>query len=131
MDPLLIANLKMTRTTPTTSRPPREVRIANPEVQRLTPEFRTCARTELGRERQKRGKLMFLERMEADVVNRRALNQVCSWRQDLEKRRVLDQAVNKHRPRSAPIGPRIVTLDRRTMYDGHDRAIEWPALEQC
>merc|ERR1711933_533758 len=101
----------MTRTTPTSRRPTpshtpsRQVNLvprAIPEGRAATPEFRTFARNELGRERQKRGKLVFLDRMETDVVHRRALNQVCTWRQDPENRRALDQAVDEHRPKSAP-----------------------------
>mmetsp|Transcript_80149 Transcript_80149/g.249763 ORF Transcript_80149/g.249763 Transcript_80149/m.249763 type:complete len:115 (+) Transcript_80149:124-468(+) len=92
---------------------------------------RTFMRSELSKERQKRGGMRFLERMAADVTSRRAMSQVCALRQTSRSRATLDRMVDRMRPQTAPNGPVIVTHDRRLLYEGHDRKQAWLPLECC
>mmetsp|Transcript_9105 Transcript_9105/g.20727 ORF Transcript_9105/g.20727 Transcript_9105/m.20727 type:complete len:129 (-) Transcript_9105:97-483(-) len=123
MDPILTANLKATNMAGSLGEG-----ASKCEVNR---DRRSFVRTELSRERKKRGKLFFLERMEVDVVNRRAFSQVCHLRQNPENRMALDRAVDRMRPSPESEGPRIVTHDRRLLYDGQDRKLNWAPLECC
>mmetsp|Transcript_49579 Transcript_49579/g.141758 ORF Transcript_49579/g.141758 Transcript_49579/m.141758 type:complete len:113 (-) Transcript_49579:101-439(-) len=110
MDPLLVANLKAT--------------TADQRAER-----RTFARTELSKQRQKRGQMLFLDRMEADITSQRAFSHVCELRQNDLHRDALDRAVDSARPRPPPPGPKVVKYDSKIVFDGQDRKMKWGPLE--
>mmetsp|Transcript_92202 Transcript_92202/g.269795 ORF Transcript_92202/g.269795 Transcript_92202/m.269795 type:complete len:134 (+) Transcript_92202:76-477(+) len=117
LDPLIVANLKVVDV------------AAGPTEVGGKGARRNFVRRELSKERQKRGRLLFMERMEADVASRRAMSQVCTLRQNMENRAALDKIVDQMRPQSAQEGPLIVTHDRRLLYHGQDRKLDWHPLE--
>mmetsp|Transcript_17638 Transcript_17638/g.36742 ORF Transcript_17638/g.36742 Transcript_17638/m.36742 type:complete len:121 (+) Transcript_17638:66-428(+) len=118
MDAILVANLKATKVAGAA------VGEADKRAER-----RTFARTELSRQRQKRGQLMFLDRMDADVTSQRAFSQVCTLRQHRAHRDALDRAVDDMRPQPRPAGPQVVTHSSKVLFEGGDRTLSWAPLE--
>mmetsp|Transcript_78225 Transcript_78225/g.176778 ORF Transcript_78225/g.176778 Transcript_78225/m.176778 type:complete len:119 (-) Transcript_78225:154-510(-) len=116
MDPILVANLKVARGS--------SVPAASERAER-----RTFARTELSKQRQKRGQLLFLDRMEADATSQRAFSHVCTLRQHREHRDALDRAVDSMRPKAQQPGPRVVSHSSKILFEGHDRKMNWAPLE--
>ncbi len=79
-----------------------------------------------------RGKLSFMQRMEADSHNKRINGQLSEMRRDdLLKSRVDKIAINKTRPQQ-PIketGPIIVTHNNKKIFEGHGKKKEWGPLD--
>mmetsp|Transcript_73851 Transcript_73851/g.171297 ORF Transcript_73851/g.171297 Transcript_73851/m.171297 type:complete len:116 (+) Transcript_73851:95-442(+) len=113
MDSLVVANLKVSTASDADKRAER----------------RSFARTELTKQRQKRGQLLFLDRMEADINNQRAFNHVCTLRQHRQHRDALDRAVDNLRPLPTSVGPRVVTYDSKVNFEGQNRKMQWGPLE--
>eukprot|EP00928_Gymnodinium_smaydae_P093282 TRINITY_DN77382_c0_g1_i1.p1 TRINITY_DN77382_c0_g1~~TRINITY_DN77382_c0_g1_i1.p1 ORF type:complete len:129 (+),score=32.76 TRINITY_DN77382_c0_g1_i1:69-455(+) len=86
-------------------------------------------REKLAEGRRRRGKLLFMDRMQADVDGKRAQGQVDGLRQQPEGRKVLDRMVEKLRPPPKQTGPKIVAVSSGLLYDGHDRKADWYPLE--
>mmetsp|Transcript_62913 Transcript_62913/g.132804 ORF Transcript_62913/g.132804 Transcript_62913/m.132804 type:complete len:155 (-) Transcript_62913:188-652(-) len=80
-------------------------------------------------QRRKRGQMMFLERMEADANSKHALQEVIVARQDPGRRQLLDRTVQRLRPVPTLKGPVVASHDRRTLWEGHDRKLNWAPLE--
>merc|ERR1719198_3621 len=67
--------------------------------------------------------------MEADSSSKRAYSQVCTLRSSPVNCRQLDRALERLRPAEALDGPKIVKYNSKTLYDGHDRKMNWAPLE--
>lgn len=80
-----------------------------------------------------RGKLSFMQRMEADSHNKRINGQLSEMRRDETlKARVDKIAINKTRPSkesTKPTGPTIVTHSYKKVFEGHSKKQEWAPLD--
>mmetsp|Transcript_39566 Transcript_39566/g.93170 ORF Transcript_39566/g.93170 Transcript_39566/m.93170 type:complete len:130 (+) Transcript_39566:74-463(+) len=127
MDPVLVANLKATLASG--KAPPAAVKTGTVAGGKAA--NRLHERQKLLDERRKRGKLFFLDRMEADVASQHAFSQICSLRQNPDQRAMLDRELQR-RIKKAPDmagGPRIVSHSSKTLYEGQDKNTQWAPLE--
>eukprot|EP00446_Apocalathium_sp_SHHI-4_P037428 CAMPEP_0177313178 /NCGR_PEP_ID=MMETSP0368-20130122/11271_1 /TAXON_ID=447022 ORGANISM="Scrippsiella hangoei-like, Strain SHHI-4" /NCGR_SAMPLE_ID=MMETSP0368 /ASSEMBLY_ACC=CAM_ASM_000363 /LENGTH=133 /DNA_ID=CAMNT_0018772261 /DNA_START=21 /DNA_END=422 /DNA_ORIENTATION=+ len=86
-------------------------------------------RRSLLEQRRKRGSVLFLDRMDADANSKAALKLVCAMRQDPDRRVALDRAVEKLRPAPEVKGPIVATYDHRSLWEGHNKKLNWAPLE--
>mmetsp|Transcript_83506 Transcript_83506/g.153386 ORF Transcript_83506/g.153386 Transcript_83506/m.153386 type:complete len:119 (-) Transcript_83506:49-405(-) len=116
MDPILVANLKA---------------IIAGESDRGKTASRdfTYERESLRQQRQKRGELLFLERMQVDATSKKAFTEACALRDNPVHRSALDRAVQRMRPLPEAAGPRVVTHDSKLLYEGQNRKMDWAPLE--
>mmetsp|Transcript_8639 Transcript_8639/g.15532 ORF Transcript_8639/g.15532 Transcript_8639/m.15532 type:complete len:129 (+) Transcript_8639:58-444(+) len=126
MDAVLVANLKATLASGAVA-PPAAPKAGNLRAKSAS---RLHERQKLLDERRKRGKLLFLDRMEADVASHHAFAQICSLRQNPDHRAALDKELQR-RIKKAPEGggPRIVSHSSKLLYDGQDKNTQWAPLE--
>mmetsp|Transcript_60880 Transcript_60880/g.162986 ORF Transcript_60880/g.162986 Transcript_60880/m.162986 type:complete len:131 (-) Transcript_60880:242-634(-) len=128
MDPILVANLKVSRTASGAEWPEKVLRTASGEAGRRG-ERRMFARSELCKQRMQRGQLLFLDRMEVDATSRRAFSEVCTLRQNRQHRDFLDRAVDRLRPVPLEPGPRVVTHSSKILSEEQKRHLQWAPLE--
>eukprot|EP00747_Dinoflagellata_sp_TGD_P210838 gnl/TRDRNA2_/TRDRNA2_84074_c0_seq4.p2 gnl/TRDRNA2_/TRDRNA2_84074_c0~~gnl/TRDRNA2_/TRDRNA2_84074_c0_seq4.p2 ORF type:complete len:128 (-),score=24.71 gnl/TRDRNA2_/TRDRNA2_84074_c0_seq4:105-488(-) len=121
VDDFTIANIKAARATRPASRESTQSQQRT-EVDRIE-------RRKLLDQRRKRGSMDFLERMAADVNDKRAFNEVCGIRQNPEHRAFLDKELNKLKPPPKPNGPVMATHNSKSLYQGHDKPQNWAPLE--
>eukprot|EP00929_Paragymnodinium_shiwhaense_P117118 TRINITY_DN8733_c0_g1_i2.p2 TRINITY_DN8733_c0_g1~~TRINITY_DN8733_c0_g1_i2.p2 ORF type:complete len:145 (-),score=36.97 TRINITY_DN8733_c0_g1_i2:252-686(-) len=86
-------------------------------------------RRQLQDARRQRGRMLFLERMEADHNEKRAYQQVCDLRKNPGAARQLNRLVTDMRPPAEQTGPKIVSYNPKLHWQGHDRKQEWAPLE--
>eukprot|EP00933_Yihiella_yeosuensis_P081624 TRINITY_DN95281_c0_g1_i1.p1 TRINITY_DN95281_c0_g1~~TRINITY_DN95281_c0_g1_i1.p1 ORF type:complete len:123 (-),score=30.61 TRINITY_DN95281_c0_g1_i1:395-763(-) len=86
-------------------------------------------RKQLSDARRARGNLSFMERMEADSDKKQAYSHVVAMRENRAQRKALDAMVKKLRPEPEQKGPKIVSHDGASLFEGHDRKLEWAPLE--
>mmetsp|Transcript_3719 Transcript_3719/g.9484 ORF Transcript_3719/g.9484 Transcript_3719/m.9484 type:complete len:130 (+) Transcript_3719:57-446(+) len=127
MDAVLVANLKATLASGAVAPPAVPKHNGNLRAKSVS---RLHERQKLLDERRKRGKLLFLDRMEADVASQHAFSQICSLRQNPDHRAALDRELQRRIKKSPEGGgPRIVSHSSKLLYDGQDKNTHWAPLE--
>merc|ERR1719215_69317 len=136
MDPLMTANvqayvssMKRSTSVPAGTTMGGTMRPDTLAATRRGYEHASFERKQLVEARRKRGSMMFLDRMEVDVSGKQASQAVAAMRKDPHRRDALDRVVVSMRPEPPLAGPKVVSHSNKTMWQGHDRKMNWAPLE--
>eukprot|EP00927_Polykrikos_kofoidii_P058080 TRINITY_DN52405_c0_g1_i1.p1 TRINITY_DN52405_c0_g1~~TRINITY_DN52405_c0_g1_i1.p1 ORF type:complete len:129 (+),score=27.41 TRINITY_DN52405_c0_g1_i1:89-475(+) len=101
------------------------------EAQRRSMSASRCTyeRQQLAEARRTRGRMVFMDRMEADKNVRQAYGEIVGLRGDPGAASRLDKMVERMRPAPEKKGPTIVKHSSKSLFEGHDRKAQWAPLE--